>query len=162
MSGPAFPETEAHCLEMGEETCAEMVAHCLATYPEEGCGLLVGPPGEDRVTRCVPVANVASSGRVYRLDPREHLRADRRAEEEGLAVVGVFHSHTHTDPYPSPTDVDQAPDPGWHYVLVSLRDELASVRAYRIVAGVVSEEPVLFQGGGAAPSTGPHRAADRI
>ena len=51
-------------------------------------------------------------------------------------MIGVFHSHTHTDPYPSPTDVVQAPDPAWHYVLVSLRHEVASVRSYRIVDGL--------------------------
>jgi [CysO sulfur-carrier protein]-S-L-cysteine hydrolase len=57
--------------------------------------------------------------------------------------MGVFHSHTHTDAYPSPTDVAQATDPGWHYVLVSLRDIEPVVRSYRIVAGQVEEEPVV-------------------
>ncbi len=126
-----------------EEICAAMVAHCLGTYPEEGCGLLVGTLDGQVVTRCVPTPNVSASGRVYTVDPRAHLRIDREAESEGLAVVGVFHSHTHTDAYPSPTDVTQAPDPSWHYVLVSLRDEVASVRAYRIVSGEISEEPIL-------------------
>ncbi len=121
----------------------EMVAHCLGCYPEEGCGLLVGPPDGSAVTRCVPTTNVAASAKLYTVDPRAHLRADREAENAGLAVIGVFHSHTHTDPYPSPTDVAQAPDPTWHYVLVSLRHELASVRSYRIVDGTIGEEPIL-------------------
>ena len=64
--------------------------------------------------------------------PREHLRADRDAEARGIEIIGVFHSHTHTDAYPSPTDVAQAPDPGWHYVLVSLRDTHPTLRSYRI------------------------------
>ena len=67
-------------------------------------------------------ATLAASARVYTVDPKDHLRADRDAEARGLEIIGVFHSHTHTDAYPSPTDVAQAPDPGWHYVLVSLRD----------------------------------------
>ncbi len=121
----------------------EMVAHCLASYPEEGCGLLVGPPDGSAVTRCVPTGNVAASAKLYTVDPRAHLRAERDAEEKGLAVVGVFHSHTHTDPYPSPTDVVQAPDPSWQYVLFSLRHELASVRSYRIVGGAIAEEPIF-------------------
>jgi proteasome lid subunit RPN8/RPN11 len=57
--------------------------------------------------------------------------------------VGVYHSHTHTDAYPSPTDVAQAPDPTWHYVLVSLREDEPMVRSYRIVDGAVTEEPVV-------------------
>jgi proteasome lid subunit RPN8/RPN11 len=121
----------------------EMVAHCLHALPHEGCGLLVGDPERGEVVRVVPTTNTAASARVYSVDPLEHLRTDPAAEAEGLAVIGVFHSHTHTDPYPSPTDVAQAPDPGWHYVLVSLRDEVASTRSYRIVGGQISEEPVL-------------------
>jgi proteasome lid subunit RPN8/RPN11 len=38
--------------------------------------------------------------------------------------------------------VAQAPDPAWHYVLVSLRDIEPVVRSYRIVDGGISEEPV--------------------
>ena len=120
-----------------------MVAHCLRAYPKEGCGLLVGPLDGTVIESCVGTANVADSARLYTVDPRAHLRVDREAEARGLAVVGVFHSHTHTDAYPSPTDVAQAPDPSWHYVLVSLRDEVASVRAYRIVGGQIEEEPIL-------------------
>jgi proteasome lid subunit RPN8/RPN11 len=59
--------------------------------------------------------------------------------------VGVFHSHTHTDAYPSPTDVVQAPDPSWHYVIVSLRDVQPVVRSYRIVDGLVEEESVVIR-----------------
>ncbi|MCU1492442.1 MAG: Mov34/MPN/PAD family protein [Acidimicrobiaceae bacterium] len=121
---------------------AEVVAHCLAAFPEEGCGLLGGDPTTGVVRRCYPTRNVAASSCLYTVDPREYLRADRDAEQRGLSIIGVFHSHTHTDPYPSPTDVAQAPDPSWHYVLVSLRDELASLRSYRIVEGVITEEPV--------------------
>jgi proteasome lid subunit RPN8/RPN11 len=55
---------------------------------------------------------------------------DRAAQALGADIMGVFHSHTHTDAYPSPTDVAQALDPGWHYVLVSLRDTHPVVRSY--------------------------------
>ncbi len=122
----------------------EMAAHCLSCYPEEGCGLLVGDPETGEVREVHPTDNVARSSQVYTVDPRAHLRIDREAEERGLAVIGVFHSHTHTDPYPSPTDVRQAPDPTWHYVLVSLRHDVPSTRSYRIVDGVVTEERVAL------------------
>jgi proteasome lid subunit RPN8/RPN11 len=124
----------------------EMAAHCLACFPEEGCGLLVGDPATGKVTEVHPTDNVARSAQVYTVDPKAHLRIDRAAEDSGLAVIGVFHSHTHTDPWPSPTDVRQAPDPAWHYVLVSLRHELPSTRSYRIRDGNISEEPVVVLG----------------
>jgi proteasome lid subunit RPN8/RPN11 len=85
---------------------------------------------------------VAASAKLYTVDPKEHLRADRDAESGGLSIIGVFHSHTHTEAYPSPTDVTQAPDPTWHYVLVSLRDIRPVVRSYRIEGDVIAEEPV--------------------
>jgi proteasome lid subunit RPN8/RPN11 len=125
----------------------EMIAHCLDALPEEGCGLIAGDPAKGSVTRCFPTRNAAASAKVYTVDPLEHLRADREAEAAGLEIIGVFHSHTHTDPYPSPTDVEQAPDPEWHYVLVSLRQELASVRSYRIREGNIIEEPVVVTEG---------------
>jgi hypothetical protein len=52
--------------------------------------------------------------------------------------IGVVHSHTHSEPYPSPTDVAQAPDPGWHYVIVSLKRGAPESRSYRIVDGTIS------------------------
>lgn len=120
----------------------QMVAHCLTAFPEEGCGLLGGDLETGRAVTCYPTRNVAASAKLYTVDPKEHLRADRDAEAAGNAIIGVFHSHTHTDAYPSPTDVAQAPDPEWHYVLVSLRASDPVVRSYRIVDGVISEEPV--------------------
>ena len=72
------------------------------------------------------------------------------ALDADLDIVGVVHSHTHTEPYPSPTDVQQAPDPSWHYVIVSLRDIAPMVRSYRIVDGTITEEPVVVRGGGGA------------
>jgi [CysO sulfur-carrier protein]-S-L-cysteine hydrolase len=120
----------------------QMVAHCLVGLPDEACGLLGGLPESGEVTRCYPTRNLAASAKLYTVDPKEHLRADRDADEAGFAIFGVFHSHTHTEAYPSPTDVAQAPDPSWHYVLVSLRDTSPVVRSYRIVEGRINEEPV--------------------
>jgi [CysO sulfur-carrier protein]-S-L-cysteine hydrolase len=91
-----------------------------------------------------PCRNAAASSKVYEVDPRDHLRADRDAEGRGLEILGVVHSHTHTEAYPSPTDVRQAPDPAWHYVLVSLKRDEASLRSYRIVDGEVAEEEVAL------------------
>jgi len=132
-------------LRLTTEQLAEMVAHCISCVPEEGCGLIVGD--ENGTVRSVhPTTNTAGSAQVYAVDPRAHLAIDRKAEESGLAVIGVFHSHTHTDPWPSPTDVRQAPDPSWHYVLVSLRHEVPSTRSYRILGGNIFEEAVVVDG----------------
>jgi proteasome lid subunit RPN8/RPN11 len=137
-------------LRLARQVYLEMVAHCFDGLPLEACGLLAGPPprgdgGDQAATVCYPAANAAASARVYTVEPRDFLRADRDAEGRGLEIVAVFHSHTHTDAYPSPTDVAQAPDPGWHYVLVSLRHPEPVVRSYRIRAGKIEEEPVVLE-----------------
>lgn len=122
---------------------ATVVSHCLDGYPLEACGLFAGRPGE--VVRVYPTANAAASARVYTVEPRQLLRADRDAEGAGLELIGVWHSHTHTEAYPSPTDVAQAPDPGWHYLIVSLRDIEPVLRSYRITDGKITEEQVVVQ-----------------
>jgi len=123
----------------------QMVAHCLVGLPEEACGLLGGDPDSGVVATCYPTRNLAASATLYTVDPREHLQADRDVEAAGMAIIGVFHSHTHTDAYPSPTDVAQAPDPSWHYVVISLRDIQPTMRSYRIVNGLITEEPVRLR-----------------
>jgi proteasome lid subunit RPN8/RPN11 len=122
----------------------QLVALAYDRYPEEACGLIAGPPGDATAVEFYPCRNAAASARVYTIDPKDHLRADRDAEGRGLEINGVMHSHTHTDAYPSPTDVQQAPDPGWHYVIVSLRQEAPVTRSYRIVDGAITEEVVAF------------------
>jgi proteasome lid subunit RPN8/RPN11 len=133
---------------VGKKILMTVVVDALKGYPLEACGLLGGTVDQDGttwVTACYPTENVAASARVYEVEPRGLLRADRAAEAAGLQLVGVYHSHTHTDGKPSPTDISQAPDPEWHYVLVSLRDVHPSVRSWRIREGKTTEEPVVLQ-----------------
>lgn len=135
-------------LRLSPEIHNELLAHAIRGLPLEACGLLVGDPNDESVAvkRFVPCRNVAESAVLYTVDPVEHLRADRAAERDGLAVIGVMHSHTHTDPYPSPTDVASAPDPSWHYAIVSLREDEPMLRSYLIVDGTILEERVLVEG----------------
>lgn len=133
-------------LRLTRELHDEMVAHAYVGLPLEACGLFAGTEqdGVATVRHFYATENEARSAKVYTVPGKAYLHADRDAEERGWQLLGVMHSHTHTDAYPSPTDVAQAPDPGWHYVIVSLRDDLPSLRSYRIVDGEISEEPVVL------------------
>ena len=131
-------------LHVDRDVYLELVASCYDGLPFEACGLLAADPESGRVVRCYPTENEAASARVYTVPARALLRADRDAEANGLVLAGVFHSHTHTTAYPSPTDVTQAPDPAWHYVIVGLGEGMPVVRSYRIVDGEVAEEPVVL------------------
>jgi len=133
-------------LQLTQATWSAMLGHAYDGLPDEACGLLAGPPGTNRATSFYPCRNAAQSSRVYTIDPKDHLRADRDAEGRGLEINGVMHSHTHTEAYPSPTDVQQAPDPTWHYVIVSLRQDAPVLRSYRICEGEIHEEVVSVTG----------------
>jgi proteasome lid subunit RPN8/RPN11 len=122
-----------------------MIDHAVRDLPNEACGLVSGPLGGDVVEDVHPCGNDDASPIVYTLNSLDFLRADRAAQANGQEIVGVYHSHTHTDAYPSPTDVGKAPDPGWHYVLVSLKYDPPVVRSYRIVDGGITEEEVVVE-----------------
>jgi proteasome lid subunit RPN8/RPN11 len=143
--GAARPPIVAAVLRLTDRTYLEIVGHVLDGLPDEACGLLAAAPRTDKAIVFYPCRNAAASAKVYTVDPRDHLRADRDAESRGLEIAGVVHSHTHTTAYPSPTDVAQAPDPAWHYVIVSLRDPEPVIRSYRIVDGKIDEEPVVVE-----------------
>jgi [CysO sulfur-carrier protein]-S-L-cysteine hydrolase len=120
-----------------------MVAHARADHPDEACGVLAGPEGSDRPERHIAMVNAERSPTFYRFDAQEQLKVWRALEESGEVPVVIYHSHTATEAYPSRTDVGLAAEPDAHYVLVSTRNPgQDEVRSYRIVDGVVTEEPV--------------------
>jgi proteasome lid subunit RPN8/RPN11 len=138
-------------LRLTESQYAVIVGHCYDGLPDEACGLLTGPlvggEPDGRVHDVHPTGNADASARTYTVDSRDLLRVMRAAEERGDEIIGVWHSHTHTDAYPSLTDVRQAADPTWIYVIVSLRDGPPVLRAYRIRGDDVAEVAVALDRG---------------
>jgi proteasome lid subunit RPN8/RPN11 len=120
-----------------------MVAHARADHPDEACGVIAGPEGSDRPERFVQMQNAERSPTFYRFDSGEQLRVWRAMDEADEGPVVIYHSHTATEAYPSRTDISYASEPEAHYVLVSTRDPVEhELRSYRILDGVVTEEPV--------------------
>lgn len=107
--------------------------------------MIAGPAGSDRPERFIAMDNAARSPTFYQFDSMEQLRVWREMDRNDEEPVVIYHSHTATEAYPSRTDISFASEPQAHYVLVSTREELGpevEIRSYRIVDGVVSEEPV--------------------
>jgi proteasome lid subunit RPN8/RPN11 len=113
----------------------QMIAQARADAPLETCGLLAGREG--RVTRVLPVPNILRSRVAYRMDGQEFLDAMAACDFEPLAI---YHSHPQGPPVPSPTDVAESYYPDSIYVIISLAQEPPSVRAFRIVNGLVTKE----------------------
>ena len=141
--GRELPTTNLRdVLRVGRDVFDAICDQAFREYPLEMCGLISGAAGTDRALRFHPCRNDAGSARVYTINPKDHLHAEMDAEERDEEIIGVVHSHTHSEPYPSPTDVRQAPDPQWHYVIVGLKRDAPELRSYRIVDGDISEEPI--------------------
>lgn len=114
-------------------------------YPDECCGVILGPEGSDRAEILKPMINAAHSPTFYEFDSKDLLALYRELDDNSQEIVVVYHSHTETQAFPSRTDIAYASEPNAHYVLVSTRKEIApenEFRSYRIVDGIVTEEDV--------------------
>lgn len=120
-----------------------VLAHARRDHPDEACGIIVGRDGSDRPERVVPMVNAERSPTFYRFDSAEQLAVWREMDDRDEVPVVIYHSHTATEAAPSRTDISLASEPDAHYVLVSTRDDVETeFRSFRIVDGVVTEEPV--------------------
>ncbi|MYA98001.1 MAG: M67 family metallopeptidase [Nitrospinae bacterium] len=112
-------------MRLNREQVEAMHRHARGAYPDECCGLIIGPPrteGEREETLALlPCKNVQNemhekdpefyprtARRAFLIDPFEFERIVRRAEEAGEVVRGIFHSHPDEDAYFSQEDVDAA------------------------------------------------------
>jgi len=118
-----------------------MVGEASESFPNEACGLLAGKSGT--VVEFYPINNVDASPVQYRLDPQQQLRAMLEIDDRDWELSAIFHSHTRTRAYPSQTDIKLSFYPDTLYVILSLAyDQHPDLRAYRIVEGAVTEEPI--------------------
>ena len=127
-------------LELPSAMVDQVIAHARRDHPDEACGVIAGKDGV--ATRVVEMDNAERSPTFYRFDARQQLRVWRAMDDADEVPLVIYHSHTATEAHPSRTDISLASEPGAHYLLVSTRTETAEVRSFRIVDGVVTEEPV--------------------
>lgn len=130
-------------LTISQRLVDQMIAHARADHPDEACGVLAGPEGSDRPERFIPMINAERSPTFYRFDSGEQLKVWREMDRNDEEPVVIYHSHTATKAYPSRTDIAYAGEPDAHYVILSTREAgQTEIRSYRIVDGVVTEEPI--------------------
>ena len=101
-------------------------AHGAASYPHEGCGLLLGEArdGANAVLAARPLPNVwpveSEKPERFRIDPADWRDVELEAMGEGLDVVGIFHSHPDYPPVASPRDVAWAAFAGYSYLITQV------------------------------------------
>ncbi|MEA5463554.1 M67 family metallopeptidase [Leptothoe sp. PORK10 BA2] len=140
-------------LNLTQEHIDRMKAHGERAYPHEGCGLLVGRfdavtnektlvnlvllenAWTDDVAADLAAADLATHGqettpvmtkaRRYWIDPQDLFETQRQARQDGLAIIGVYHSHPDAEAVPSGCDRDLA-WPSYAYIIVSVRHSIAA------------------------------------
>ena len=112
-----------------------MVEHAEACYPRECCGILLGSVDGDNRTAMLAIAcrNAYEGDQKdrFQLDPKDQIAADRRAREQGLSVLGFFHSHPNEESYFSATDLKNS-WPWYSNIVISVKDGSAAyARCFR-------------------------------
>ena len=108
------------------------VQTCQKAFPEEGCGLLIGPIPDDfdkpgralRVDEARPLPNgwdTSAKTNRYLIDPKILAKTESELTGTGRGVVGFFHSHPHVPAWPSPFDLTMAM-PCCSYWILQVRD----------------------------------------
>jgi proteasome lid subunit RPN8/RPN11 len=146
---PPVPRPSVLAADLPADIRETAVAHALAEYPNEMCGLIIGDryaADGGRALRFEATRNRAASPYRYEIDPDDLLRLTIATDDADEVFWGIVHSHTHTPAEPSPTDIGLAFYPDSLYVLVSLADDQVDavvggpgVRAWTIVDGAVEE-----------------------
>jgi proteasome lid subunit RPN8/RPN11 len=142
-------------IKIGASLLDEIRRHAEGEYPHECCGLLIGRIEDGGRTRVVMeterVANAwGESDTIHRrmlIEPLAYMRAERRYANEGLGVVGNYHSHPNHPAVPSEFDLENlAPWPTMSYIVVSVREGHAEdVRSWELAAdrSRFNEEEIL-------------------
>lgn len=83
-----------------------MIRHASAGHPNEACGMLLGRIQGDTyiVLKVVLTPNRMQSPVRFAIPDEDIIQAYRTAAEEGMEVVGVYHSHPASPAAPSGTD----------------------------------------------------------
>ncbi len=96
--------------------------HAEETYPEECCGLLIGPrDGERKVIDSKKMTNAYAGPKNtrYHINPLELFKADRGVAEKGLSITGIYHSHPDYPAKLSSYDLEHS-FPWYSYIIISV------------------------------------------
>ncbi|MER3426710.1 MAG: hypothetical protein C4334_01220 [Pyrinomonas sp.] len=117
---------------------AAMRAHAERDYPHECCGLLLGKfeaDGVKRVVETMPISNAREEEarrRRFLIRPEELLAGERRARQQGLEIVGFYHSHPDHPAVPSSYDLEHAL-PVYSYIIVAVeRSATHELRSWQL------------------------------
>jgi len=119
-----------------EEIINQISKHGESDYPNECCGFILGDfiDEESRGIEYLPATNTKEENRERRflIDPMAYQKAEDKADELGLTVISIVHSHPDHPDKPSDFDRDHA-WPGFSYIIISIQNGKAvSYRSWQL------------------------------
>ena len=121
-------------LKISNDLVTQINAHVEAAYPDEGAGFLLGVDGE--VKDILALANAREDEARHNrflITPEDYLRAELKAAELGVDLIGVFHSHPDCPNVPSEYDREWA-QPFFSYIITRVDEGKAvSHRSWKLV-----------------------------
>ena len=121
-------------LKISSELMARMEAHLERAYPGEGAGFLLGMDGD--ATEVLPLENAREDEAKHNrflLTPQDYLKAEMKAMQLGVDLIGVFHSHPDCPNVPSEYDREWA-QPFFSYVITRVDNgKVASHRSWKLM-----------------------------
>jgi proteasome lid subunit RPN8/RPN11 len=121
-------------LQISNDLVMRINAHVKNAYPEEGAGFLLGLDGDVREILSLPNAreDEARHNR-FLITPEDYLKAEMKAAEMGVDLIGVFHSHPDCPNVPSEYDREWA-QPFFSYIITRVDNgNVVSHRSWRLV-----------------------------
>ena len=81
-------------------------SEAISNKPNESCALLFGKKENDKIiiSEIFSAKNIDESPINFTISNEQLIEGYKIAEEKGLEVIGIFHSHPDSEPYPSETD----------------------------------------------------------
>jgi proteasome lid subunit RPN8/RPN11 len=78
----------------------------MSNNSNESCALLFGKKENDEliIEEVFLAENIEKSPVSFTIANDQLIRGYKEAEDKGLDVIGIFHSHPNSEPYPSMTD----------------------------------------------------------
>ena len=116
------------------------------SYPREACGILLG----HTIDGCRTVVSTFQAGnthpeplRHYSIDPKQVIAAQKLARNQGLDIVGFYHSHPDHPAHYSQTDLAEAHWLDCSYAIISVEQGKAAQTRSFVLSGSEDEKAFL-------------------
>ena len=139
-------------IQLTEKIVQQFQHHAEIDYPHECCGIILGRWNNNRAEALeyIPAENTKNENRERRflLAPNAYQQMEDDADEKGLSIISIVHSHPDHPDEPSEFDRLYA-WPGFSYIIISVDSgNVAQFRSWLLESdrSRFVEEKITFKG----------------